>query len=437
MKVSRRVVSGAVAGVLLVGGLVYWRSRDAPARYVTAPIDRGDLTEVVGATGVLQAVTTVQVGSQVSGNILSLNADFNSIVKKDQVVARLDPSLFEARVAQSKAALATAVANLDRAKAALDDANQKHDRAKELEAQSLLPSSDLDAAKATYDGAVAGLKAAQAAVQQAEANLNQAQVDLAHTVITAPIDGVVIARNVDVGQTVAASFQAPVLFVIANDLARMQVNASIDEADIGRVKAGQDVTFRVDAYPEASFRGRVEQVRLQPIVNQNVVTYNTLISVDNSDQKLMPGMTATVSVIIQSHPNALRLPAPALRFRPEGFEERRAGGRWPRPGSGTAEAGESRPRGPRREGVPGEAGEAGDAPGRPGLAFTLDADGRPRPVRVRVGLSDGRYVEVLSGVEEGASVITGVEGASPAAGPRPGATPSANPFAPNVQRRQR
>jgi HlyD family secretion protein len=440
MKLSRRTVAGGGALVVLAGGLAFWRSRPEPTRYVTAAVDRGDLADVVGATGVLQAVTTVQVGSQVSGNILSLHADFNSVVKKGQVVARLDPSLFEARLAQNKAALATAQANLDRARATLEDARQKHDRARELEAQQLVTSSDLETAKATYDGALAGVKAGEAAVQQAVANLNQAQVDLAHTVISAPIDGVVIARSVDVGQTVAASFQAPVLFQIANDLARMQVNASIDEADIGRVQAGQAVSFRVDAYPERSFPGRVEQVRLQPIVNQNVVTYNTIISVDNSDLKLMPGMTATVSVIVESRSGALRLPAAALRFRPEGFEERRASA-WegPRPSAGSAEAGERPARGPRGERGSSRAVDAGQGgPGRPGLVFVLDDAERPRPARVRVGLSDGRFVELLSGLEEGTPVLTGTEGAAAqGTAPRAGATPTPNPFAPRFQRRQR
>ena len=210
------------------------------------------------------------------------------------------------------------------AQAAISDAKQKFERARELAAQNLVPQSDLESAQATYEGAVAQHAASKAAVSQAEAALNQAQVDLAHTVIEAPIDGVVLARNVDVGQTVAASFTAPVLFVIANDLTRMQVNASIDEADIGRVRPGQPVKFGVDACPEATFVGKVEQVRLQPVTNQNVVTYNTIISVDNKDLRLMPGMTATVTVIIQNRENALRLPAPALRFRPEGFEDRRA-----------------------------------------------------------------------------------------------------------------
>jgi HlyD family secretion protein len=254
---------------------------------------------------------------------------------------------------------------------------------------------------------------------------------------------------VDVGQTVAASFQAPVLFQIANDLSQMQVNASIDEADIGRVREGQAVSFRVDAYPERSFAGRVAQVRLQPIVNQNVVTYNTIISVANPDLTLMPGMTATVSVVVDSRENALRLPAAALRFRPEGFEERASGGqRTARAGPGSVEAGEQRARRMRSEAggarEPARPDAAPDPaagtpePGRPGLVFVPDAAGRPRPARVRVGISDGRFVELLAGLEEGASVITGSEGGTaPVAGVRAGATPTPNPFAPTVQRRQR
>src|SRR6266571_4783919 len=239
-------------------------------------------------------------------------------------------------------------------------------------------------ARAAYDSALAQYAASKAAVSQSEAALNQAQVDLAHTVIEAPIDGVVLARNVDVGQTVAASFTAPVLFIIANDLTQMQVNASIDEADIGRVRPGQQVKFGVDAYPEATFVGKIEQVRLQPVTNQNVVTYNTIISVDNKDLRLMPGMTATVTVIIQNRENALRLPAPALRFRPEGFEDRRAGRGPGGPAAGAGGPGAGAPaagggEGQRRRGEgrrPGgdssatrgsgqAGGESSDRPGRP------------------------------------------------------------------------
>jgi HlyD family secretion protein len=447
MSSRRRLFSLGLIGLLVVAAvLLAFRRRNAAARYATAAVDRGHIEDVVGATGVLQAVTTVQVGSQVSGTIQTLHADFNSRVRSGQVIARLDPSLFEARVAQARANVASARAQVERARASIDDARQKYERARELAAQHLVPQADLESAQATYDGAVAQLKANEAAVSQAEAALNQAEVDLGHTVITAPIDGVVLARNVDVGQTVAASLQAPTLFVIANDLARMQVSASIDEADVGRVHAGQAVGFRVDAYPDDAFSGRVQQVRLQPVTSQNVVTYNTLIEVDNAGLKLMPGMTATVSVVVQERDDVLRLPAPALRFRPEGFDDgaRRAGagrGGAGRAGAGAAAEGArgegaQRAEGGRRErrtaadSAGGESAAGGrGGPGRPGLVFVLGDDGRPRPARVRLGLSDGRYVELLDGLEEGAQVITGVEEPTRAAA-RPSGAPSSNPFAP-------
>jgi HlyD family secretion protein len=305
-----------------------------------------------------------------------------------------------------------------------------------------VPESELETAQANYEASVAQLKANEAAVSQAEANLNQAEVDLEHTVIAAPIDGVVINRNVDVGQTVAASFQAPVLFAIANDLARMQVNAAVDEADIGRVRAGQDVTFRVDAYPERSFPGRVEQVRLQPQTIQNVVSYNTIITVDNSEQRLMPGMTATVSIIVRKAEGVLRLPASALRFRPEGFESRERGPRGAASAS-SADAVQAADRTGSRGGGGASARSAeGGAPrgggGRLSLVFTLGADGRPEPAQVRLGLSDGQFVEVKEGLAEGALVITGLEAARASGGaPAAGASPR-NPFAPGPPpRRQR
>src|SRR6185295_444981 len=254
---ASKIILAAVA-VAAIAAVLAFRSHDHEVKYAAVPVDRGDIQDVVGATGTAQAVQTVQVGSQVSGTIQSLNADFNTVVKKGEVIARLDPSSFQARVGQMQAALMAARANVERSKSSMSDAKQKLDRAKQLTAQQLLPQSDFDTAQATYDQEVAQLK-----VNQAAANVNQAQVDLAHTVISAPIAGVVIARSVDVGQTVAASFQAPVLFVIANDLKHMEINASVDEADIGPVQTGQDVTFRVDAYPDRVFHGTVTQVRLQ------------------------------------------------------------------------------------------------------------------------------------------------------------------------------
>jgi HlyD family secretion protein len=440
----------AIALVFVFGG----RTKAAP--FVTAAVDRGDIEDVVGATGTLQAVTTVQVGSQVSGTVESLEADFNSRVSKGQVVARLDPSLLEARLSQARANLVAARANVERAKATAADTKQKYDRAKELAAESLLPQADLETAQSNYQGAVAGLRAAEAAVSQAAASVQQAQVDVTHTIIRAPIDGVVVARNVDVGQTVAASLQAPTLFVIANDLSRMQVNASIDEADIGRVRVGQDVTFRVDAHPNETFTGRVEQVRLQPVTVQNVVTYNTLISVDNSGQRLMPGMTATVSVIVRQRDDVLRIPAAALRFRPEGYQPARA----PREGAPAAPAaapsatptaaprvaespavGGSRGNGGggregrRRRSYPAASGELPAS--RPATVFVPGADGRPQARSVRVGISDGQVVEVAEGLQEGERIITGVQAADAAARPGGGSSP-ANPFQPQrPQRRQR
>jgi HlyD family secretion protein len=451
----RTVWTGVVLLVAAAGLFLAFRGRGNDVRYATASVDRGDIADVVGATGVLQAVTTVQVGSQVSGTIKELLADFNSNVKKGHVIARLDPALFQARVAQAQANVASSRADVERARAAIVDAKQKYGRAQELAKQDLLPPSDLESAKAAYDSANAQLQANVAAVSQAEAALNQAQVDLGHSVITAPIDGVVLARNVDVGQTVAASFQAPVLFAIANDLTQMQVNASIDEADIGRVKAGQDVMFRVDAFPDQTFRGRLEQVRLQPVTAQNVVTYNTIVAVDNKDLRLMPGMTATVSVVVNERKDALRVPAAALRFRPEGFEDMRGpGGGRARPaaegarpggdpGSGVApDAGKALARGTSGDAAPsapteraaqssgGEGGAGRGGPGRSAVIFVPGPDGRPEPRRVRLGISDGRFVEVLDGLEEGQKVVTGVEEAGRPRTPGPSPSGPNNPFQP-------
>ena len=326
----------AIIGLLIVVavgagvGAIYVRRGGPEVQVQTSPITRGDIVDTVGATGTLQAVTTVQVGSQVSGNIQMLGADFNSIVKKGQVIAKLDPSLFDAQLQQARANLnqtranlAKAQSDLERTKVQLTDAQQKYTRAKELAAKGLVPQSELDAAKIAVDTAQAGLASqqatvnqTQAAVTQSQASVNQNQVNLDHTIITAPIDGIVTQRSVDVGQTVAASMQAPTLFIIAADLTKMQVNANIDEADVGRIRPGQHVTFHVDAYPTDNFDGTVSQIRLQPVVVSNVTTYGTVIDVPNPQLKLKPGMTANVKVEIAKRSNAVRVPNSALRFRP-------------------------------------------------------------------------------------------------------------------------
>jgi HlyD family secretion protein len=300
------------------GGYAYfnYRNGDEAPTISTARVTRGDISDSVGATGTLQAVTTVQVGTQVSGTIAELNADFNSLVRKGQVLARLDPSLFETQIEQAQANLIRAQADLERLEVTLEDAEIKLKRAKELAARRLIPQTELDAAEVAVRSTAAQIRSSQAQVTQARASLNQNQVNLQHTVIVAPIDGMVISRDVDVGQTVAASMSAPTLFVLAADLTKMQVLANIDESDVGRIRPGQAVSFLVDAYPADDFTGTVSQVRLQAQVVQNVVTYSTVIDVPNDELKLKPGMTANVTIEIARRSDVIRVPNTSLRFRP-------------------------------------------------------------------------------------------------------------------------
>ncbi|MBZ5689442.1 MAG: efflux RND transporter periplasmic adaptor subunit [Acidobacteriia bacterium] len=306
------------------------KGNDNP-QYFTAKVDRGDISQVVDATGTINAVTTVQVGSQVSGTVSRLYVDFNSRVKKGQVIAQIDPALFEGSLLQAKADLAnarasvaTAKANLQKALALQIQTTADYERAKALTAQRVMSTQQLDLAKSNYDSAIAGssaadalVKQAQAQVQQREAAVRVAQTNLDYTTIRAPIDGTVIARNVDVGQTVAASLQAPTLFTIAQDLTKMQVYASTDESDVGSIRPNQLVTFKVDAYPKDSFSGLVSQVRMNATTVQNVVTYNTIIDFDNPEMKLFPGMTAYVTIPVASATDVLRVPNSALRYKPD------------------------------------------------------------------------------------------------------------------------
>jgi HlyD family secretion protein len=306
------------------------RSKEKP-QYFTAKSERGDLRAVVEATGTINAVTTVQVGSQVSGTIQQLFADFNSKVKKGQVVARIDPSLFQGNLMQAKADLdnakanlAAAQANLAKSKAAALQTKQDLDRTKSLAQAGVMSQQQLDLAQANYDSAEAQVNASQAAVGQAAAGVKQrqaavdvAQTNLDHTVIVAPIDGTVVARSVDVGQTVAASLQAPTLFTIAQDLTKMQVYAKTDESDVGMIHPGQKVTFKVDAFPKDSFTGQVVQVRMNATTVQNVVTYDTIVEFENPETKLFPGMTAYVTIPVQQASDVLKVPNGALRYKPD------------------------------------------------------------------------------------------------------------------------
>ncbi len=315
---TKRLVTSVVI-IIAVGigvGAYYYTRDEAKPQVMTNTVTRGDVTEAVSATGALEAVTTVQVGTQVSGTIQALNADYNSIVHKGQVIARLDPSLFQTQIDQQQANLLRSEADVQRLRVQVDDAQTKLTRARELSQRNLIPTTDLETAEVNLRAAQAQLQSALAQVTQSRASLNQSQVNLQHTVIAAPIDGIVISRNVDVGQTVAASMQAPTLFVIAADLTKMKVNANIDEADVGRIRPGQHVAFRVDAYPTSEFDGTVTQIRLQPTTVQNVVTYATVIDVPNDDLRLKPGMTANVQIQIAHRTNVLRVPNMALRFRP-------------------------------------------------------------------------------------------------------------------------
>ena len=318
MKIKKIVFAGAA--LLLIGGagFAYWRNLGAPTEspYLTVPVSRGNVRQVVSSTGTLQAVVTVQVGSQVSGTIEKLLADFNTKVNAGQVVAQLNQDKFKAAVDQARANVLAAQANHAKAKVSVEDALRTLERSRELRKRELMAQSDLDAAQTAYDAAVAQLNVNQAQTAQAQAGLNQSMVDLNNTVIRSPVDGMVISRNIDVGQTVAASLQAPTLFTIANDLAKMEVHTSVDEADVGNVRQEQPVTFTVDAFPARRFRGKVHQVRNAPTIIQNVVTYDAVVRIDNKDLLLKPGMTANVQFLVSEKEDALTIPNMALRFKP-------------------------------------------------------------------------------------------------------------------------
>jgi HlyD family secretion protein len=408
---KKRLVMILVAVLAVTASLAaYYRTAggDAAPEYTTAPVTRGDVVETVEATGTLQAVTTVQVGTQVSGTIQSLHADFNSQVRKGQVIARLDPSLLQAQVDQAEATIVRLQADVERSQVALADAEVKLKRAHQLLAAQLIPAIDVENAQATVSQAQASVKSAQAQVTQAMASLNQNRVNLSHSIITAPVDGIVISRNVDVGQTVAARRSAPTLFVLAKDLTEMQVNASIDEADIGRIKSGESVTFRVDAYPRDEFHGTVSQVRLDPTVVQNVVSYVTVIDVPNKEMKLKPGMTANVTIEIERADNVLRVPNAALRFRP-------------------AQANTSAQTTP-QAGPPQATPRAAREPGMRGPSVWVLRDGQLVAVRVRPSVSDGTVTAIVDGeLTESAVVVSGngVAKAGTAAAPA-----SSSPFVP-------
>jgi HlyD family secretion protein len=314
---SRKPLLVALLLVLAAGmaAWYWWTTGPPPVHYKTAQVDRGPITSIVTATGTLNPVVSVQVGSQVSGKVAQLFADFNSVVKKGQVLAQIDQQPFKARAAQARAAVKSARGNLAKAKNMTRQRKLERDRMAALRPQAFVSQADMDLADTNYRDAEANVEVLQAQLDQAQATLASAELDLGFTTIYSPVDGTVVSRNVDVGQTLAAAFQTPVLFLIAQDLTRMQVNTNVSESDIGGVTEGTTATFRVDAYPKTFFNGIVTQVRNAPISIQNVVTYDVIITVDNRELKLKPGMTANVTIVTARKEDPLRVPNAALRFR--------------------------------------------------------------------------------------------------------------------------
>ena len=386
-----------IAGLVLIAVVLAWKllPRDRPEaaqEWTTAKVERGRMTAKVTASGTLSALVTVQVGSQVSGRIAGIYVDFNSPVKKGQVIARIDPQLFDAALAQVRANLQAAQANLARAQVQARDAERQAKRADELVEQKLISQSERDTTRANADAARAGVTAAEAAVAQSQASVSQAEVNLAYTTIASPTDGVVISRSVDVGQTVAASLQAPTLFVIAQDLRQMQVNTNVAESDIGKLTADMPVSFTVDAYPQERFKGRVRQIRNSPTTLQNVVTYDAVVGVENPELKLRPGMTANVSFVYADKDSVLQVPSAALRFRPSAEFLEQAGLK-----------GDS-PRGAREQGQ---------------RQVWVLREGKPQALPVRTGVSDGSMTEIVEGeLREGEDVITEQRGSEAQDKPR-------------------
>ena len=398
----KRILLLIVVLLVLAGtgyGFRLWNKGAKESPYISVAVEKGNVTQVVTATGTLSAVITVQVGSQVSGAIDKLFADFNSKVKKDQVVAQINQDKFKATVDQGRANLLAAQANVAKAKASLEDAQRTLERNKELRKRDLIAQSDFDTSQANYDAAMAQYEVNKAQVNQAEAALNQSKVDLDNTVIRSPVDGIVVSRNVDVGQTVAASLQAPVLFLIANDLSKMQVDTNVSEGDVGNVWVDQDVTFTVDAYPTRRFRGKVLQVRNAAIMVQNVVTYDAVIGVDNAELLLKPGMTANAEFLVSRKEDVLKVPNAALRFRPpserQPAQQAAAAGQAAGASSGPGGGG-----GAGRRGGPPDAGQGSRSRegggNRQGTVYVLREE-KTTPVRVRLGISDGTYAEVVGG----------------------------------------
>ena len=365
----KKILTGIIILIIITAGVfVLFRDKEPEIKFRTINVSKGDIREIVTASGTVNAVTTVLVGTQVSGTIKHIYVDFNSQVKKDQLIVQIDPAIFEAQVEQARANLLSARANLEKADAALVDAKRTFDRTKELYQRNLIARSELDTAETNHETSKAQVEVAKAQIVQTEAALRLSGTNLRYTSIVSPVDGIVVSRNVDVGQTVAASFQTPTLFTIAQDLTKMQINTNVDEADIGKIKIGQPVEFNVDAYPEIIFNGKVWQIRIAPITVQNVVTYDVVIKMDNPELKLKPGMTANVSILTAVKKDILKIPNAAMRFRPSDKNKMNAQ--------------------------------------QKGFGVWQMVNGELRRIPVSAGISDGSFTEVISGeIREGQEII--------------------------------
>lgn len=377
---------------LIAVAAFYYLNKTPKITYKTAKIERGSVVATVAATGNVSAVTTVQVGTQVSGTIQKLYVDYNSRVKKGQAIAEIDPSLFSASIEQSQGNMLNAEGSLLKAKVALTDAERTYNRNRKLLSDGIISQGDFDAAESAYFSAKASVKSAEGVLAQTRGAMKQSQTNLRYTVIRSPVDGVIISRTIDVGQTVAASFQTPTLFTIAKDLTKMQIEVSVDEADISRIKLQQKATFTVDAYPEQTFKGVIAQIRSAPVVTQNVVTYVVVVTVDNSDLKLKPGMTANVSIEVDRRDEALKIPPAALRFKPKNDDAAKDGAKQTQPGAAGAE-----------KGKPGRKAK--------GQQVYVLQNGKPAAVSIKTGIANSFAVELLEGeLKEGVEVVIEQQG---------------------------
>ena len=393
------LILGVVAIGLAIGGYVFFNGEHkSPIRYRTAAVERGSVVSIVSATGTINPVVLVQVGTQVSGMIKSLHADFNSRVKAGEIVAVIDPEPFKARREQAVSNLDMARSNLIRAKTDLAQRKRELDRVQSLAAQQFVAQNDVDLALTNQESAQAQVKVAEAQVKQADAALRSAELELKYTVIRSPVDGIVVARNMEVGQTVAASFATPNLFLIALDLTKMQVDTNVSESDIGGMAEGKDATFTVDAYPGERFSGTIRQVRLAPINVQNVVTYNVVVAVDNQDLRLKPGMTANVSIVVAQKDHVLKVPNTALRFSPPQTDRAENYSGDGRSAKVAGDGGSGRP-----------TTEQAESDGRTRTIWKLGVSGEPEPLTIHTGISDGVTTEVVAGpIAENDMVVVGM-----------------------------